>query len=349
MKKTILALSLAFALLFSLTACTSQGAQPTASPAVDPAQSTGAPVADPAQSTADTVGAKPDNYPKGAITCLVGYSAGGGSDMAVRTFGEYFTPLLGDAFTISNVTGGSGTVAVSQLKHSNADGYTMGLTTLNTQAISPFTLDVDYAVDDFDYLGGLGKFVYAVVVAADSPYQTFDELLADAKTKPIQCTGTGTLHEILGNKISAATGGTFEVVYYPATTDAITDLLGGFIPAAIGDIASYSSYIEAGQMRVLACASEERWPITPDVETLIEMGYPDTTMDSYVGIALPKGIDADVLAFLRAQFDTVVNDKTFQDKLYEVTKLIPVQMTADEYHQLLIDTYAENEVALADK
>lgn len=345
MKKTIVALSLALAMLFSITACTQKDPTPSAA---DPAQTTADP-AQPVSGITDTTGAKPDNYPDSAVTCLVGYSAGGGSDMAVRTFGEYFTPLLGEAFTISNVTGGSGTVAVSQLKNSDADGYTMGLTTLNTQAISPFTLEVDYAVEDFDYLGGLGKFVYAVIVTADSPYQTFDDLLADAETKPIQCTGTGTLHEILGNKISAATGGDFEVVYYPATTDAITDLLGGFIPAAIGDIASYSSYIEAGQMRVLACASEERWPITPDVETLIEMGYPDTTMDSYVGIALPKGIDADVLAFLRAQFDTVVNDKAFQDKLYEVTKMIPVQMTADEYRQLLVDTYAENEVALADQ
>lgn len=340
MKKTIVALSLAIAMLVAIAGCSQQGAKtPTPTPA--PVNGSQAPA-----ETVKPEGTKPENYPKNAITCLVGYSAGGGSDMAVRTFGEYFAPLLGEAFTVSNVTGGSGTVAVSQLKNSEADGYTMGLTTLNTQAISPFDLDVDYKVDDFDYLGGLGKFVYAVIVAADSPYQTFDELLADAKTKTIQCSGTATLHRLLGGKIAAATGGDFEVVYYPATTDAITDLLGGFIPAAIGDIASYSSYIEAGQMRVLACASEERWPITPDVPTLIEMGYPDTTMDSYVGIALPKGIDPEILAFLRAQFDTVVNDKSFQDKLYEVTKMIPVQMTADEYLTLLNETYAENEVVL---
>ena len=343
MKRTIVALSLAIAMLLSISACAGpQGAKDSTPVSKAPEGTQGV------EATAKPEGAKPEGYPKNAVTCLVGYSAGGGSDMAVRTFGEYFTPLLGEAFTISNVTGGSGTVAVSQLKHSDPDGYTMGLTTLNTQAISPFTLDVDYAVDDFDYLGALGKFVYAVIVSADSPYQTWDDLLADAKTRSIQCSGTGTLHSLLGEKIAKATGGDFEVVYYPATTDAITDLLGGFIPVAIGDIASYSSYIEAGQMRVLACASEERWPIAPDIPTLIEMGYPDTTMDSYVGIALPKGIDAAVLAFLRTQFDTVVNDKAFQDKLYEVTKMIPVQMTADEYRQLLVDTYAENEVALAD-
>ncbi len=334
MKKSIVAMTLVLAMSLSMAGCSSKPTDESQKPNTDA----------PDQSEQST----PLNYPDGPITCLVGYSAGGGSDMAVRTFGEYFAPKLNEAFTVSNVTGGSGTVAVSQLKHSEADGYTMGLTTLNTQAISPYTLDVDYTLEDFDYLGALGKFVYAVIVAADSPYQTFDDLLADAKTGTVQCSGTGTLHEILGQKIAAATGGDFQVVYYPSTADAITDLLGGFIPAAVGDIASYSSYVEAGQMRVLACASSERWPITPDVQTLEEMGYADTVLESYVGLALPKGIDPEVLSFLREKFDETVNEKGFQDKLYEVTKMIPVQYTAEQYYDILSKTSAENEVALAD-
>ena len=338
MKKSIIALSLTLAMSLSLAGCSN--GQSAATPA--PKETTPA-----APTPAETTPAKELDYPKGPVTCLVGYSAGGGSDMAVRTFGEYFAPKLGEAFTIANVTGGSGTVAVSQLKHSDADGYTMGLTTLNTQSISPFSLDVDYAVEDFDYLGALGKFTYAVLVSADSPYQTFDDILADAKQGTIQCTGTATLHELLGQKISASTGGDFEVVYYPSTADAITDLLGGFIPAAVGDIASYSSYVEAGQMRVLAYAAEDAWPVAPDAPTLESLGYKDTVLESLLGLAMPKGTDPEILDFLREKFNETVNEKDFQDKLYETTKLIPVQYTAQEYLDVLTSTYAENEVALA--
>ena len=335
MKKSIVALTLALALSLSIAGCSSnERPEESSKPVVNnSAQIEQEPTLD---------------YPKGPITCLVGYSAGGGSDMAVRTFGEYFAPKVGEAFTISNVTGGSGTVAVSQLKHSDPDGYTMGLTTLNTQSISPFSLDVDYTNEDFDYLGALGKFTYAILVSAESPYQTFDDILADAKQGTIQCSGTATLHELLGMKVSAATGGDFEVVYYPSTADAITDLLGGFIPAAVGDIASYSSYVEAGQMRVLAYAAEDAWPVAPAAPTLKSLGYEDTVLESLLGLALPKGTDPEVLSFLREKFDETVNEKEFQDKLYETTKLIPVQYNAQEYYDVLVNTYAENEVILAD-
>ena len=84
------------------------------------------------------------------------------------------------------------------------------------------------------------------------------------------------------------------MVYYPSTADAITDLLGGFIPAAVGDIASYSSYVEAGQMRVLAYAAEDAWPVAPDAPTLTSLGYEDTVLESLLGLAMPKGTDPEI-------------------------------------------------------
>ena len=163
----------------------------------------------------------------------------------------------------------------------------------------------------------------------------------------IQCAGTAAFHQILGGKISEATGAQLEVIYYTNTTDAITDVLSGRIPAAVADVASYSSYVEAGQMRVLVGASDVRWPVAPDIPTLTELGYEDCSMASYCGLAVPKGVDTDILAFLREKFDIVAQDEEFQTKLYEVAKMLPAPMTADEYYEIISTTYAENEATVA--
>lgn len=164
----------------------------------------------------------------------------------------------------------------------------------------------------------------------------------------IQCAGTAAFHQILGGKISEATGAQLEVIYYTNTTDAITDVLSGRIPAAVADIASYTSYVEAGQMRVLVGASDERWPAAPDVPTLTELGYEDCSMASYCGLAMPKGTDPAILELLREKFEVVANDPEFQERLYEVAKMLPAPMTGDEYLQLCEETYAENEAAVAE-
>jgi len=173
MKKIVTTYLLSLALLLSMAACASTPGGNTDAPT--PTPETNAPASD-APSTPALDGA-PEGYPDGPVTMLVGYTAGGGSDLAIRTFDEFFGPLLGEAVTVSNLPGGGATVAVAELQNREADGQSIGLVTLSTQSVSPYSLDLPYTIDDFEYLGCFGAYTYALLVPAESPYQSFDDLL----------------------------------------------------------------------------------------------------------------------------------------------------------------------------
>ena len=336
MKKRLLALTLSLAMLLPIAACGSSSGEGSASPEESSAPASSAPAGE--ETAAATA---PEGYPDGPISVLVGFTAGGGSDLAVRTFNKYFTPLIGEAVTVSNQPGGGATVAVAQLQNSAANGQTLGLVTLSSQSVSPYSLDLPYTIDDFEYLGAFAAFTYAILVPADSEYQDFDDLLEATKSGPIQMSTTSNLHELLARKIIDDTGADLETVYYSGTSDAITDLLGGFIPVALGDIASYSAYVESGQLRVLCSASDTRWPVAPDAPTLMELGYENSAINSYTGLAVPKGTDPAIVAYLQALFAQVANDPAFQEELYDVTKMEATPMTGDEYYEVLVNAYNE--------
>jgi len=336
MKKNLIALLLALAMVASLAAC---GGGTAATPTPAPAASE--PAVEASQPAEDDKGGAPEGYPDGPISMLVGYTAGGGSDLALRTFDEYLAPLVGEPITVSNLPGGGATVAVAELQNSKADGQTIGLVTLSTQSVSPYSLDLPYTLDDFEYLGCFGAYTYALMVPAESPYQTFDDLLEATKAGAIQTSYTSNLHEMLSRKVMAATGANLDMVYYSSTSDAITDLLGGFIPVALGDIASYSAYVSSGQLRVLASCSDDRWPVAEDVPTLKEMGYEDAAMSSYLGLAVPAGTDPEIVSYLSDLVYQVASDPAFQDRLFEVTKLQSVCYTGEEIKAIFQQVYEE--------
>ena len=334
MKKSLIAILLALAMALPMTGCSSS------------AKSTPTPVPADTSAPADTTPADegttaPEGYPDGPISMLVGYTAGGGSDLAMRTFDEFLSPLIGEPLTVSNLPGGGATVAVAQLQNSKADGQTIGLVTLSTQSVSPYSLDLPYTIEDFEYLGAFGAYTYALLVPADSPYQDFDDLLEATKSAPVQVSYTSNLLEMLARKIVAATEADLDTVYYSSTSDAITDLLGGFIPVALGDIASYSSYVTSGQLRVLASCSDDRWPVAEDVPTLVEMGYEGAAMSSYLGLAVPKGTDPAIVSYLSDLVYQVASDPTFQDRLFEVTKLQSLAYTGEEIKAIFEQVYDE--------
>lgn len=333
MKKSLLALILALAMIVPMFGCNN---------AETPNNSAATESSAPENSdSGNEENSAPEGYPDGPITTLVGYTAGGGSDLAQRTFNEFLSPLLGVPLTVSNLPGGGATVAVAELVNSKADGQTIGLVTLSTQSVSPYSLDLPYEIDDFEYLGCYGAYTYALLVPAESPYESFDDLLEATKSGAVQCSYTSNLHEMLSRKVMAATGADLDMVYYSSTSDAITDLLGGFIPVALGDIASYSAYVTSGQLRVLASCSDDRWPVAEDVPTLVEMGYEGAAMSSYLGLAVPAGTDPAIVKYLSDLVYQVASDPTFQERLFEVTKLQSVAYTGEEIKAIFEQVYEE--------
>ena len=278
-------------------------------------------------------------YPSGPITMIVNYSAGGGTDLAARALGDAASEILGTALTVSNVTGGSGTVGVTELANAKNDGYTIGVATLSPLALVPWQLEVTYTPDSFEYICAFGQYGYGIVVAKDSPYQTLEDLIAAAKTESVKFGATGYPQPFVMEDLGNMTGASFEFVSYASTTDLITDVLGGFVPCAMCDMASFASYVKSGDMRLLASATDKHWDVAPDVQTLQEMGY-DTVCNSYMGLCVPADTPEEIVTKLREAFAAASEDETYKELLINCN-LTWAYMSGEEYEELVRSSYDE--------
>lgn len=280
-----------------------------------------------------------DKYPNQVITMIVNYSAGGGTDLAARAIADAAAKELSGNITYQNLTGGSGTVGVTSLAQAKNDGYTIGVATLSPLALVPYQLEVTYTPDDFEYICAFSQYGYGVVVSKDSPYQTLDDLLKAAKSETVNFGATGYPQPFAMDDLGKAAGASFNYVNYASTTDLVTDILGGFLPCGMVDEASFAAYVESGDMRLLASATDHRWAKAPDVQTLTEMGY-DVEILSYMGICVPKDTDEAIVTKLREAFKTASEDATYKEILTNCN-LTWSYLSGEEYEQLVHDKYEE--------
>lgn len=333
--KQVLALTLtAVIALAALVGCKSS----------DPTSNTSA-AGTPAASTSSSTSADID-FPTGPLTFLCNYSAGGSTDMTARGLADALSAQLGVAVTVNNVSGGSGTVGVAELANQKNDGYTIGLATLSPLAMAPWQMEVTYTPDDFDYLCAIVQYGYGIVVSADSPYQTLDDLLKASKSSPIQFAATGYPQPFLMDELGEQCGGSFEWVSYASSTDMITDILGNFIQVGVVDEATYIPYIESQQVRLLASATDRRWDCAPDVPTLAEAGY-NTAILSYMGVCMPDGADPAVVAELRAACEASANSDAFKEVCANLG-MNWCYMSGEDYETVVREKYAEFETLFTD-
>ena len=284
-------------------------------------------------------GAGSSKYPSQVITMIVNYSAGGGTDLAARAIADAAAKELGGNITYQNLTGGSGTVGVTSLAQAKNDGYTIGVATLSPLALVPYQLEVTYTPDDFEYICAFSQYGYGVVVSKDSPYKTLDDLLNAAKSETVNFGATGYPQPFAMEDLGKAAGASFDYVNYSSTTDLVTDILGGFLPCGMVDEASFASYVESGDMRLLASATDHRWAKAPDVQTLTEMGY-DVEILSYMGICVPKGTDEAVVTKLREAFQKASDDATYKEILTNCN-LTWAYLSGEDYEKLVHEKYEE--------
>lgn len=341
--KKLLALLLAVMMVLSLAACSSKTSEPS-TPATTPSTPTTTPAntdtttPEPAQETAWA--------PTGPVTFLCNYSAGGSTDLTARGLADAISAVVGQPVTVENVSGGSGTLGVAELANRKTDGYTIGLATLSPLAMAPWQMEVPYTPDNFDYLCAIVQYGYGIVVSEASPYYTLDDLLNASKQESIQFAATGYPQPFLMNALGEQCGGTFEWVSYSSSTDMITDILGNFIQVAVVDESTYIPYIQSGQVRLLASATDNRWEVAPDVPTLAEAGY-DAAILSYMGVCMPKGADEAVVKAWREACAEAANSDAFKDTC-ENLGMNWRYLSGEEYETLVREKYDEFKALFAD-
>ncbi len=258
-------------------------------------------------------------YPDRPITFIVPWGAGGGTDATARIIGSLLEKELGQPVNVVNRTGGSGVVGHAAIAGAPADGYTIGmvtveigmmhwqgLTELNGASYTPI------ALVNADPSG--------IEVRADSPYKTVGDLVAAVKANPgkFKASGTGQggiWHLAIAGMLQDMKVDPASVPWVPSNGAApgLQDMVAGGIEIAPVSLPEARSLIDAGKVRSLAVLADRRTALYPDVPTLKEATGSNWTMAAWRGIAAPKGLSAESRDKLVAAISKIAASKEYND------------------------------------
>ncbi len=282
-----------------------------------------------------------EDYPEKAITVIVNYGAGGGTDLSTRALSEAAEEFLGQPTQVLNKTGGSGTVGPTFISNAKPDGYTIGVTSFSPMALTPHTQPVAYTTESFRYLAGYARYMYAIAVPGSSPHNTIAELVTDATDngKTIKYGSASTIGTVAATRFGNATGVEMKWIRFNSDAEMNTAILNGTVDMIVGNPKQVEAFVTAGDMKALASASSIRLPGLPDVPTLREQGI-DMAVESYAGLGAPAGITDEQAAFLENAFKKAFDKPEFQETLAKLG-LQPAYFTGAEYQKLVEEGYAQ--------
>jgi tripartite-type tricarboxylate transporter receptor subunit TctC len=274
------------------------------------------------------------DFPEREISLIVNYGAGGTTDVTARVLAKGMEKPLGKPVVVINKPGAEGTIGPAFLAVQKPDGYTVGVVTYSTVAIQPHLRDLPYTIRDFEFIAGYGRFRYGVVVRADSPYKSIDDLVRAAKGgKGIFFGAPSAPNNLAMFELGRKTGAKFEQAPYKSGSETVIALLGGQVEAIVQNPSDVIAHIRDGKLRLLASASPVRWREFPNVATLKEAGY-DVEIDSWLGVAVPKGTPREIVAKLQQAVAAAMKDPEVVDKI-TLAGVDPEFLTGTQYATLL--------------
>jgi tripartite-type tricarboxylate transporter receptor subunit TctC len=252
------------------------------------------------------------DYPAKSIYCIVPWSAGGGTDTTVRGFLKVAEKFVGTDFNVSNVTGGGGSVGWAALASAKSDGYTIGALTYDILTHSAKEKP-PFSYEDFNCLIGISQYPLVLIVKADAPWDTMDQLMNHSKANKgklkagIGAMG-GSQHQLL-NTLENRLDVKFRPVPFKGGANIIAAVLGDNVE--MGLITSPEAK-NRPDIKVLAQFSASRHEDLPKVPTASELGL-EIVHGSFRGLGAPKGTPNDKIKFLRDKFTDAWHGKDFQD------------------------------------
>jgi tripartite-type tricarboxylate transporter receptor subunit TctC len=257
-------------------------------------------------------------YPEKQVEYIIPFPAGGESDYVARVQAELFKKKFDQSMVVLNKPGAGGGLVWSQLNSMPNNGYTIAGVNLPHIVLQPLEGSVKYKTADIAPVYFYHFTADAIVVPANSPYKTYQDLLKAAKEKPgaLNFAGSGSMsanhmaHERFNKLANVKT----TYVPFKGTGDLISSMLGGHVDAAM----TYLPFAiqQKGKMRLLAVASGKRHPAFPDVPTFKEVGLPWVD-GAYRGIAVPKSTPKDVQKQVSDMMATLNKDPETRKKLTE--------------------------------
>ncbi|MDZ5459844.1 Bug family tripartite tricarboxylate transporter substrate binding protein [Azohydromonas lata] len=263
-------------------------------------------------------------WPTRAVTLVVPFPPGGGTDTGARIVAEQLSRRLGQPVVVENKGGAAGQIGADLVAKAKPDGYTLLMGNVGTQAINPalykkLPYDADKA---FQPITLVAELPMAMMVNPGVPAKTVKEFIAYAKSKPGQLSysssGAGGGPHLAAEMFKDSAGTFIIHVPYRGGGPAVSDLIAGHVQLSFMTVFEASGHIKAGKLRALAVTSDKRVPALPDVPTLAEAGVPGFNSVSWIGLLAPAGTPADVADKLAAEVRAVMAQDEVKKKFSEL-------------------------------
>jgi len=254
--------------------------------------------------------------PDRAITMIVAFAAGGGTDAAARLIARFMERDLGQSVVVLNRPGAGGEIGFSELARARPDGLTIGF--INTPHIVtlPMERQARFRLEDFSLIGNIVDDPGGLWVRADSDIRSFADLITAARARPetisYGTTGVGSDDHLAVLALERATGTKFLHVPFGGSAQVKQNLISRALQLGSMNMSEAVNDMRQGVLRPLAQMAATRWEMTPEVPTLRELGH-DVIEGSMRGMAAPAGLPAEVLARLALSVRRTVDDPAFQE------------------------------------
>ncbi len=263
-----------------------------------------------------------ENYPIRPVMLTHGFAAGGNGDVVSRIVGEALSPRLGQPVIIEPRPGAGGNTASARLAKAEPDGYTL-ISLTGGHAVSAAiykSLPFD-PLDDFQMVSVYGHQAFMLAVRKDSTIKTVADLIAAAKAAPGKLTyssvGVGSTQHLAGELLCAMAGIEMTHIPYRGGGAPMTDLLGGQIDLSVDTITVIEPQARSGNVRALGVTSAGKWWSLPDLAPVAET-VPGYDVETWLGLAAPKGTPAPVVARLNAALRAGLADPPIEERLRKI-------------------------------
>jgi tripartite-type tricarboxylate transporter receptor subunit TctC len=285
------------------------------------------------------------DWPKQPIRIVVGFGAGGGTDIAARIVAQPLSEMLGQPVVVENRVGAGGSIGSAAVAKAPPDGYTL-LVNSNAHSVNPAIyakLPYD-TLKDFVDIAPLAMQPNVLVVDAGSPYKTVIDLVKVARARPGALNwghaGNGTGTHLNAEKFVAAAKIEVTQVPYKGTPEVIQAILGGSVDCFWAPISAAIPYIRGGRVRPLAVSTHMRTSLLPDVPTTAEAGVTGADAPLWIGLWAPAATPAKVVAKVSADTRRALADPAVREKLSglgnEIMDMPPerfARFVRDEIHE----------------
>lgn len=258
-------------------------------------------------------------FPNKTINFIVPFAAGGGGDVVARIIAKGLSDRIGQSVVVENRVGAGGNIGSAAVMRSRPDGYTL----LNLS--STYGIQAAVGKPGFDAIGDMQPIIMVtrdpvvLVVGAGAPWRDLRELIAASRAKPGALTygtaGAGSIAHLASEDMAHVLGVQWLHIPYKGSSQVFTDVVSGTVSMMATSTAFAAGQIKGGKARALGIVGAARVPSLPNVPTFAEQGFGDFRVYDWKAIAGPRGIPADVVAFLNREINEVMKQPAVAERL----------------------------------